>query len=173
MNRRIALIGASSTGKSTVFKLLERELEDFDFISESTRTVREYGFPINELGTDASQLAISSYHLQALLSKKELIVDRCYLDLLVYTEILENTSSPAFNFILKTWEYVRKEYTHFIYFPIEFSAVDDGVRSVDEEWRKEVDNLFRKYLIFYDIPYLKVTGSPKQRVQQILKYIDK
>ena len=67
MIKRIALVGASSTGKTTVFELLKNKLPKYEFINESTRSVAEYGFPINEFGTDATQLAISSFHLEALL----------------------------------------------------------------------------------------------------------
>jgi hypothetical protein len=66
---------------------------------------------------------------------------------------------------------VQDEYTHYIYFPIEFAAVDDGERSVDEEWRKIIDEEFQHQLTLTDRHYLTVTGSPMQRVTQIIKYI--
>ena len=64
MITRIALVGASSTGKTTVFELLKNKLPKYEFVNESTRTIGNYGFPINEQGTDATQLAISSFHLE-------------------------------------------------------------------------------------------------------------
>ena len=67
MIKRIALVGASSTGKTTAYELLKNKLPQYHFINESTRTVGNYSFPINEFGTDATQLAISSIHLEALL----------------------------------------------------------------------------------------------------------
>ena len=75
MITRVALVGASSTGKTTVYELLKNKLPKYEFINESTRTIGNYGFPINELGTDATQLAISSFHLEALLSHYNLILD--------------------------------------------------------------------------------------------------
>jgi hypothetical protein len=66
---------------------------------------------------------------------------------------------------------VKDQYTHFIYFPIEFASVDDGVRSTNEEWRTKIDNQFRTNLIAMGRDYLTVTGSPNQRVEQILNYI--
>ena len=85
MIKRIALVGASSTGKTTVYELLKNKLPKYEFINESTRTVASYGFPINENGTDATQLAISSFHLEALLKPYNLLLDRCYMDVAVYT----------------------------------------------------------------------------------------
>jgi len=45
---RIVLVGASSTGKTTVAELLKTKLKEYNFISESTRTIRSYGFPITK-----------------------------------------------------------------------------------------------------------------------------
>ncbi len=172
--KRIALVGASSVGKTTVYELLKDRLPEFNFINESTRTVGKYGFPINEDGTSETQLAISSFHLEALLQPGDLILDRCYLDLVVYSTYMENISDSAYNYILNTWMRVSKEYTHFIYFPIEFASVDDGVRSVNEEWRAKIDAEFKHHLVAIKNlgkDYLTVSGSPKQRVEQILNYI--
>ena len=172
MITRVALVGASSTGKTTVYELLKNKLPKFDFINESTRTVGGYGFPINEEGTDATQLAISSFHLEALLRPYNLILDRCYMDLVVYSKFMKNIDSRTFEYIEDTWNRVKKEYTHYVYFPIEFESVDDGVRSIDEKWRNDIDLEFQCILDGVRKPYLTVTGSPMQRLEQILKFID-
>lgn len=172
--KRVALVGASSVGKTTVYELLKKELPEFDFKNESTRTVGGYGFPINEEGTSETQLAISSFHLEALLCPKDVILDRCYLDLLVYSSHMKNISDSTYNYILDTWMRVMNQYTHYIYFPIEFTSVDDGVRSINEEWRTKIDNQFRSNLETIKTlggDYLTVSGSPRQRVEQILNYI--
>ena len=59
-----------------------------------------------------------------------------------------------------------------VYFPIEFESVDDGVRSIDEKWRNDIDLEFQCILDGVRKPYLTVTGSPMQRLEQILKFID-
>lgn len=171
MIKRVALIGASSTGKTTVYELLKNKLPKYEFINESTRTVATYGFPINELGTDATQLAISSFHLEALLKPGNMVLDRCYMDLLVYSTFMDKISKEAHDYIEDTWNRVKGEYTHYIYFPIEFKSVDDGVRSVNEEWREKIDKEFQLLLDGVGKPYLAVTGSPLQRVNQILEFI--
>ena len=171
MVKRIALVGASSTGKTTVYELLKNKLPKYEFINESTRSVAKFGFPINEQGTDATQLAISSFHLKALHKAFDTIYDRCFLDLVVYTKYMDQVNSETKNFINDMWESVKNDYTHYIYFPIEFKSVDDGVRSVNEKWRKKIDREFIKELNDNKIEYLTVTGSPMQRVDQILEYI--
>jgi len=171
--KRVALVGTSSTGKTTVFELLQNRLEpEYSFVNESTRTVASYGFPINEDGTDLTQLAISSFHLRALTIPKDLILDRCYLDLSVYSSLIEGISDQTYRFIQHTWEQVKYVYTHYIYFPIEFKSVDDGVRSVNEDWRNTVDREFHLRLRGMGVDFLTVSGSPKERVKQILNFID-
>ena len=171
MITRIALVGASSTGKTTVYELLKNKLPKYEFVNESTRTVGSYGFPINEEGTDATQLAISSFHLEALLQPYNLVLDRCYMDVVVYSKFMENIAVSTYNYIEDTWNRVKNEYTHYVYFPIEFDSIDDGVRSVNEEWRKKVDDEFKDVLEGVRQPYLTITGSPMQRVEQIMKFI--
>ena len=172
MIKRVALVGASSTGKTTVYELLKNKLPKFEFINESTRTVGSYGFPINEAGTSETQLAISSFHLEALLRPGNMILDRCYMDLLVYSKFMEKISVETYNYIEDTWNRVKGEYTHYVYFPIEFESVDDGVRSVNEDWREKIDKEFQLLLDGVRKPYLTVTGSPLQRVEQILNFIN-
>tara|TARA_R110000851_G_scaffold103311_1_gene220234 strand:- start:856 stop:1374 length:519 start_codon:yes stop_codon:yes gene_type:complete len=172
MVNRVALVGASSTGKTTVYELLKNKLDKYDFINESTRSVAEYGFPINEKGTSKTQLAISSFHLEALLRPGDLLLDRCYMDLMVYSNFMPGIDAPSHSYIEDTWNRVKKQYTHFIYFPIEFKSVDDGIRSVNEEWRVDIDKEFKLLLDGVRKPYLTVTGSPLQRVEQILEYIN-
>ena len=171
MIKRIALVGASSTGKTTVYELLKNKLPKYEFVNESTRTVGSYGFPINEKGTDATQLAISCFHLEALLQPYNQVLDRCFMDVVVYTRFMDNASEETWKYINATWNRIKHEYTHYIYFPIEFDSVDDGVRSVNEKWRKDIDNEFKDVLEGVRQPYLAITGSPMQRVEQILEFI--
>lgn len=169
--KRIALVGTSSVGKTTVFQLLKNELPRFEFVSETTRIVKNYDFPINENGGNSTQLAISNIHLYNLLLPYNLVLDRCYLDLLVYSKVLNEISPNTVSFIQNMWDKVRKSYTHLVYFPIEFTVVDDGVRSLNEEWREKVDKQFKLELEKYNLKYLTVSGSPIQRVNQIITYI--
>jgi nicotinamide riboside kinase len=93
------------------------------------------------------------------------------MDLIVYSNFMDKISKESHNYIEDTWNRVKNEYTHYIYFPIEFKSVDDGVRSVNEEWRDKIDKEFQALLEGVRKPYLTVTGSPMQRLEQILEFI--
>jgi len=178
MGNKIVLVGASSTGKTTVYNLLKQELPKYRFINESTREILKYGYQINENGDDLTQLAISNFHLQSLLAcqnplhNQNLVLDRCYLDLFVYSQHLNQVSQRTLNFITDVWEEVKYMYTHYVYFPIEFNPVDDGVRSINTSWRSQIDTSFKQVLSNNnDLNILTVQGSPRQRVESILKFI--
>ena len=94
------------------------------------------------------------------------------MDLVVYSKFMKNINPRTFSYIEDTWNRVKKEYTHYVYFPIEFESVDDGVRSIDEKWRNDIDLEFQCVLDGVRKPYLTVTGSPMPRLEQILKFID-
>lgn len=175
MNKRtaIALIGASSTGKTTVFNLLKTQklFKGYSFKNESTRNVLKAGYPINEQGTDATQLAIAVEHLRNLNNQENLVLDRSFLDLVIYTRHLTNVGEVTRSYIEDTWRGIRHSYTHFVYFPIEFKSVEDGVRSTNEKWRREIDLEILKELQSQNLNFLTIKGSPNQRIQQIIKYI--
>lgn len=151
---------------------MKTKLVNYTFVSESTRTVKSYGYEINEEGDDSTQLAILSFHLKTLLEPGHLVLDRGMLDVLVYSENLRDIQKRTITYVKDTFKDVKDEYTHIVYFPIEFNAVDDGVRSVNEEWRREIDSKFKQYLDeYYSGKYLTVTGSPMQRLKQILNFV--
>ena len=93
------------------------------------------------------------------------------MDGVVYSAFMDNIDSITYKYIEDTWNRIKNEYSHYVYFPIEFDSVDDGVRSVNEEWRVKIDDEFKAVLEGVRQPYLTITGSPMQRVEQILNFI--
>lgn len=54
-----------------------------------------------------------------------------------------------------------------VYLPITFRLQGDGARSEDEEYQKEIDRKIKQIVDNYGIPYISVSGSTEERVQQI------
>jgi len=168
---RIILCGTSSTGKSTILEVLKGDLLSYKFISESTRTVKSYGLGINEEGSESTQLAIAAFHLEALLSEEDLILDRGFLDLVVYSRMLPNLNTQVLAYIEDMWRRIAPQYTKICYFPIEFSIVDDGVRTLSSSWRESVDKEFRKELERLGADYIIVRGTREERLITVKDYI--
>ena len=93
------------------------------------------------------------------------------MDVVVYSAFMDSIDSITYKYIEDTWNRIKNEYSHYVYFPIEFDSVDDGVRSVNEEWRVKIDDEFKAVLEGVRQPYLTITGSPMQRLNQILEFI--
>lgn len=178
MKRKVvSLTGSSSVGKTTVFERMKKKNLPFYFLGEVARKVKSLGIPINEQGTAVTQRLIAASHLVNLSHPGNLILDRSLVDCLAYTEVLVK-HKPEDNFLKQTLEdiyqlfdYFYSEVTHYVYFPIEFDLVKDGVRLENETWRREVDIVMRQIFEDYKISYLTVTGLPEKREEQILNYI--
>ena len=93
------------------------------------------------------------------------------MDVVVYSAFMDSIDPKTYKYIEDTWNRIKNEYSHYVYFPIEFDSVDDGVRSVNEDWRVKIDDEFKAVLEGVRQPYLTITGSPMQRVEQILNFI--
>lgn len=177
----VSFSGAQSTGKSTLLKVWQEAMPEWDFIPEVTRLVkREYDLPINEDGNDLTQTMIMSEHLRNAFTKRErhVILDRCSLDGLVYTHWLcdnKKVSMGTYSHARYVFDGTLEKYDLIIYTsPEDVPVVDDGERSINVKFREEIIELFEQYLS--DIPaqkLLRVKGSVEERVNQIGNMLNK
>lgn len=148
--KKIALIGAAGTGKTTVFDrlfALPKIQEQFSAIPELARIVcKEKGYKspyeiegdINEFRFDVLRRQIKEEN-----SKVSFIADRSTIDAWAYfmrwswnTCTVEMTEE----FYQAAYDQAQK-YDLLIYFPISFPVVDDGFRWDNEIYQKQVDRL--------------------------------
>lgn len=177
----ISFSGAQSTGKSTLLKVCQDAMPEWDYIPEVTRLVkREYDLPINEDGNDLTQMMIMGEHLRNAYSKrdKHVILDRCSLDGLVYTHWLcdnKKVSMGTYSHARYVFDNTIEKYNLIIYTsPEDVPVVDDGERSINIKFRDEIIELFEQYLS--NIPsqrVLRVKGTVAQRTHQIGLALDK
>lgn len=166
---KLILTGAQGTGKTTV--LNEFEKGGWNIITEVVRKLSKEGIKINEMGDEEGQTKIFDTYKE-LLQCEEYISDRGLTDVAAYTWYLvaEGKIHPSI-----LWEQLACIESFFennqdvvvCYFPIEFPVVDDGVRSIDEDFRKRIDHYIKDILDSREIPYITVTGSVEDRVRMI------
>ena len=176
----VSFSGAQSTGKSTLLKVWQEAMPEWDYIPEVTRLVkREYDLPINEDGNDLTQTMIMSEHLRNAFTKrdKHVILDRCSLDGLVYTHWLcdnKKVSMGTYSHARYVFDNTVEKYDLIIYTsPEDVPVVDDGERSINVKFREEIIELFEQYLS--DIPahkLLRVRGNVEDRTHQISLALD-
>lgn len=170
---RVAFSGAQSTGKTTLLNAL-RESADFKdgkFWDEITRQIKEQGFEINEQGTDATQLKIMQEHKRRVTVEDSglVIFDRCSLDGLVYTQFLYNkgqVSKDTLDEATKVFEETISSWDAIFFLRPEFEIVDDGVRSVNVEFHRNIVFLFDHFIEKYNLQVIQLTGSVEDRVNQ-------
>ena len=164
---KIAITGAQSTGKSTLLKYLKEDsdLNQFEFIDELTRKIAAKGININEQGSNMSQIFTVTIHAENIV-KNNFISDRCALDGLVYTRWLFDQGKVdqwIMDYALGVAKEVLPKYDYIFYLVPEFPIEDDGVRSADEQFRKEIVQLFEYYIDRFRLKVYQLSGSVEDR----------
>lgn len=175
MFTKILLTGASGVGKTTILNKFKEE--GYNVVTEVVRTlVREKGIKINEMGDVEGQQMIFDAVSESL-NQDNIVADRCWVDVLSYTAWSVREGKIPREMLSEMIEtFVRemsnqKDKVLFVYFPIEFPVVDDGVRSTDEQYRKDVDDYIKGILVESGYRYITVHGTPDERFHQIKKAI--
>lgn len=175
MNKRICLTGAQGTGKTTVLNLFKEA--GYPVITEVVRNlVKTKGITINKEGTDETQMMVFNEYKSVLGEVEKYVSDRGLTDVISYTAagVFEGKVSKS---VLDRQEIEIAEFVAnnpdivYVYFPIEFPVVADGTRSIDEDYRKQIDNLIHDTLDGLGIDYITVTGTPEERFRQILDHV--
>lgn len=180
---RFNFLGTQSTGKTTVLKELQKDpaFEGIEFKTEVVRNLmKSEKIQINESGTIKTQSLIFNAMMEILESKMFFISDRSVLDVFAYTKWQADHNKDA-TLVEDYDQLVRFQLSYIkdniqklgtvFYFPIEFPLVADGVRSVDENYRKEIDNNMKSLLEEFEIEHVIVRGSVEEKVLQIKSYI--
>lgn len=152
---KIALIGAHATGKTTlaygIANSLKKKGFNVDFLGEVSR---DCPFPINENTTkEAQKWILFTQYIKEIEKEGKcdyLICDRSLLDNYAYYVRRFGTSielEPLIKEHLKTYGYLFKV-------PInERYLIDDGKRSIDKKFQKEIDegvnNLLKRFKVKY------------------------
>jgi len=183
MSIYISFSGAQSSGKTTLLKACDIESLDplspfngYTFIPEVTRLVKsKYNLPINENGSNLTQLCIINQHIENFLTSKNsnVIMDRCILDGLVYTEYLAEKGLVD-PFVLSYARYIYdtliKHIDIIFYTDPSIPLVDDGERSINVSFRNEIIDKFNFYI--KDLKNIVILrGSVKDRLDIIKRTI--
>lgn len=181
----ISFSGAQSTGKSTLLNYLRnKDIGNYmpiTFIPEITRLVkRKYDLPINEDGTDLTQLLIANEHLVNCMLKDHqnnvTILDRCIVDGLIYTNWLYDNNlitKRTAQSVRHIYELTYDKYDIIFYTsPKDIELEDDNERSTNKKFRDDIIEAFE-----YHIKLLKnvvvLEGTVKERLTTIKETLAK
>ncbi len=174
---RIGITGAQSVGKTTLLNALRSEklFADYAICDEVTRRVKSYGLPINEDGTDVTQLLIMNEHIYNVFMYDKMLTDRTALDGLVYSQYLfkhKKISDKTMGRVRDVFNRVWEQYDHVFYIEPEFDIVDDGTRSIDIQFRDEIAELFESVIEKRKLHMHRVKGSVRNRVVTIVDFLE-
>lgn len=179
----ISFSGAQSTGKTTLLDICQRESVDdlslfnqFTFVPEVTRLVkRKYNLPINERGNDLTQLCIIHQHVENYINNinNNVIMDRCILDGVVYTEYLhekKGVDKEVLDYARYVYNLLINKIDIIFYTDPEIPLIDDGERSIDIGFRNDIIEKFETYIKPLK-NVVRLTGSVEERMEQLKRYI--
>ena len=176
----VSFTGAQSTGKTTLLNILKSKNKDINFIDEVTRRInREYDLPINESGSTLTQLMIIADHVANIFRKYDsdlVILDRCIIDGLVYSEWLydnNNISISMVDLATEIYHSIYKKYDIIFYTdPKDVELVDDGERSIDKQFRDDIISSF-DYRIKSLNNVVLLSGTVEERLETVKKTFEK
>ncbi|PIU42974.1 MAG: hypothetical protein CO034_00565 [Parcubacteria group bacterium CG_4_9_14_0_2_um_filter_35_11] len=169
---KIAIVGSHSVGKTTLAKHLAQRL-NCNYIPDIVREEAvKKGFTINENTPPEVQLWLVArqWELETV-TPESWVADKSLFDYVVYGDLVLKDEDVK-KVIRKIVQRVVR-YDFVFYLPIEFPMEEDGIRSIDPEFQKEIDRRFRKCLDEFNIKYIVLSGSIEERVKQALDHISK
>ena len=179
MGKIISFSGAQSSGKTTLLNICQRQscevlspFNGYGFVPEVTRLIKnKYNLPINENGTDITQLCIINQHIDNYLTYQDrnVIMDRCILDGLVYTEYLvemNQVDSRVLDYARYIYDMLIPKIDVIFYTDPAIPLIDDGERSIDVDFRNSIIDKFNFYIKSLN-NVIKLSGSVEDRLDKI------
>jgi len=174
--RRVAIVGSFSTGKTTLAEVAASKL-GLPLLPEVAREVVALGFKLDKDATVETETLIFMRQYYNEMVHPEFVGDRSLIDVMAYAGwVLDNQERrrefALWDACVKVAEYqLRSQYTHVFYLPIEFPIVPDGLRPLDPDFQKEIDERMVRLLDLHDVKYESLTGSVEERIEQLTQRV--
>jgi nicotinamide riboside kinase len=177
---RIGFVGANSTGKTTLSKLVSEKYCVPILHETASVVVGELGMRGHSETTCNTQLAIYFGQLWAELAFDSFVSDRTLLDTVAHTEPAYErefeSGDTGSRYVLNSLEHamaehIKKTYDVIFYLPIEFVPVDDGFRDTDISFQKLLDSKIASLIERFKIDVVTLKGSVSQRLTLISRVL--
>lgn len=174
---KIGFCGTMSVGKTTLVNALKElpEFKDYTFATERSKYLRDLGIPLNTDSTIKGQIVFLAERASELMCEN-IITDRTIIDVMAFTRAAKSIPyfmSDQFETLALNLSY---EYDYIFYVSPEGVEIEDnGVRTVDPEYRIEIDNNIRRLIDKYPHKFTRlhhISGSTEERIQQIKQVIN-
>ena len=172
---KIGLCGTLSVGKTTLVHALKQldQFKDYETATERSKYLRDQGISLNTDSTLKGQLVFAAERSIELM-KPNIITDRTIYDVCAFTLSAKSIGwyeKRQFTGLLMN---LRNDYDIVIYVSPEGVAIEDnGVRTTDAEYRKNIDITIQEMLIEYPPKKLiSIKGTTEERIATILSQLN-
>ena len=167
-NMKIVITGAQGVGKTTLAKEINKHFPDFKILPEAARLAVEAGYKLDYIATAETELWLIAKQIELESIESKWVADRCGIDLLAYIHHLFSDESFLIEFATKTLVPKFSKYDLVLYLPSgQFAIEDDGVRTTDIKFQQAIDERIRDILEKHKIPFVKIVGSPEERLVRV------
>jgi len=169
---KIGLCGTMSVGKTTLVKALEYEVEfiNYKFTTERSKYLRDLGIPLNTDSTVKGQSIFLAERASELLNEN-IITDRTIIDVMAFAKCADSISKDDADKFCDFASTMLADYDHIFYVTTEGTIIEDnGVRTIDTEYREKIDYTIRELLFEYRDQikdFTTISGTTEQRLKQI------
>jgi len=171
---KIVITGAQGVGKTTLAGQINKHFPDLKILPEAARLAQEVGYKLDHTATMETELWLIAKQLELEASGEEWVADRCGIDLLAYINHLFSHELSLVEFASEALVSKFSEYDLVLYLPSgEFAIAPDGVRTTDVNFQHAIDKQVRDILEKHKIPFVKIVGSPLERLERVKDLLKK
>jgi GTPase SAR1 family protein len=169
---RIGFCGTVSVGKTTLVNSLRElpEFSEYQTRTERSKYLNSLGIPLNTDSTLKGQTIFLAERCSELL-QDNIITDRTVIDVMAFTSLAKSIDPKAKHDFINHAANLINEYDYIFYVdPLGVEIEDNGIRTIDTEYRNDIDFMINYYLTKYsnDIKNLiKIVGDHDARIETI------
>jgi GTPase SAR1 family protein len=173
---KIGLVGSVSVGKTTLINELSKlpQFKDYKIATERSKYLRDLGIPLNTDSTLKGQIIFTAERASELFHEN-LLTDRTVIDVMAFTNLAKSmTPSEKYKLEMLGNDLVA-EYDYIFYIPIDGVDIEDnGVRTINPIYRKEIDIEIQKLLLNHSNNLKNINtlfGSTEERIKKLLEIV--
>ncbi len=169
---RIGFTGTMSCGKTTLVNALKElpEFTEYSFATERSKYLRDLGIPLNTDSTVKGQMIFLAERASELIQPR-IITDRTVIDVIAFTHLAKSIPHYVCDEFDQLASRLIPEYDYIFYVsPIGVELEDNGVRTIDPEYRMKVDREIRKIISSNKNKikkYTELSGTTEERIEKI------